>query len=160
MRLDADDEHVYSLGIPNSCILPIPACEVRCLFGSDETGVAGVVTTNDELYCFKKDNMMAQPGMLQRYNLRTKKSTRSWTSRPILFAIAGNGRTVATCRRRKDDIMTTLIITSPTIEDMVDSVDSINTASKKVSHHIRPGQSKQLLGNASAFVMLMEDGTV
>ena len=130
------------------------------MFGSDENGVAGIVTTSGELYCLKNHSPIPVPKVLQRHTLRTGRNNPLYSSRLNLLAIAGNGRAAATCLRRKDDVLSTLIVLSPALEDIHGSAEGMGTNSNRVFHYIRPSQPKQLLGNASAFLMLMQDGTV
>ena len=152
---------MYTLGVPSNCLIPVPAHQVRAVFGTDEAGVLGIVTTDDKIYCSSPVRFTPKPRVLQQCKVRTTPGNEpSYSVRVDFLAIAGSGKASCTCPRRKVDALSTLIVSSLTLSDLIVDGSSANINSKSVSRYGRPGKAKQLLANALAFTLLMLDGTV
>ncbi|KAF2236688.1 RCC1/BLIP-II [Viridothelium virens] len=157
----ADERHMYTIGIPNSYLIPVPASRIRCVFGTDEEGAIGLVTSNRRLYSSLPGKHRKQTAVLEQSKLRTRGGSKPSDRNEITsLAVAGSGKAAATFLRQNGDIISTLIVTSSALQDLIVSSDAVYQESKNLSRLVRPGQARQLVANALAFTLLMQDGTV
>ncbi|KAL9089057.1 MAG: hypothetical protein Q9165_005870 [Trypethelium subeluteriae] len=157
----ADERHIYTMGFPNSYLIPIPACQIRCVFGTDEEGAIGIVTNDCRLYSALSRKYGTQMAALERSKIRTGGGSKpSYRNEITNLVIAGNGKAAATCLRRNGDIISTLIVTSSAVQDLILPSDAVNQESTNLTRHVRPGEARQLVANALAFTLLMQDGAV